>query len=388
VDRENNHAFVKWKAAHQPFHWFVQFYGIMSNGGFDVIIGNPPYVEYSKVRRAYQVRDFATESCGNLYAMCAERSVKLLGNSCRFGFIVQAPIVSTQRMAAVRSLMTENSDILLYSTYDDRPSKLFDGMHHCRLAIVLLRSHERRSSCHVFTTRYHKWYLEERPNLFPMGSYFELPGDAGGDLVPKFRCEIERSALRKLSGRKQSIGHLISAVQTDHRIYYKITGVGHWFTFTTKPPEFWRDGVEGGSTRENSVSFRSALLRDTVFCCLWSTLHYWVYQARTNCRDFNPSDLQYLPLPEAIANGLPELGELARRTDECLEENSKVGTASYSVGGGVQYERFRPKLAKPIIDDIDTVLARHYGFSEEELDFLINYDIKYRMGGGAEDEDE
>ena len=24
--------------------------------------------------------------------------------------------------------------------------------------------------------------------------------------------------------------------------------------------------------------------------------------------------------------------------------------------------------------------AKHYGFTEEELDFIINYDIKYRMG--------
>ena len=24
--------------------------------------------------------------------------------------------------------------------------------------------------------------------------------------------------------------------------------------------------------------------------------------------------------------------------------------------------------------------ARHYGFTEEELNFIINYDIKYRMG--------
>jgi len=32
---------------------------------------------------------------------------------------------------------------------------------------------------------------------------------------------------------------------------------------------------------------------------------------------------------------------------------------------------------------IDVVLARHYGFTEEELDFIINYDIKYRMGGDA-----
>lgn len=38
------------------------------------------------------------------------------------------------------------------------------------------------------------------------------------------------------------------------------------------------------------------------------------------------------------------------------------------------------KYPKPIIDEIDKVLAKHYGFTDEELDFIINYDIKYRMG--------
>ena len=33
-----------------------------------------------------------------------------------------------------------------------------------------------------------------------------------------------------------------------------------------------------------------------------------------------------------------------------------------------------------IIDQIDCVLAKHYGFTDEELDFIINYDIKHRMG--------
>ena len=43
---------------------------------------------------------------------------------------------------------------------------------------------------------------------------------------------------------------------------------------------------------------------------------------------------------------------------------------------------------KQILDEIDTVLAKHYGFTKEELDFIINYDIKYRMGrdGGADAE--
>jgi hypothetical protein len=39
------------------------------------------------------------------------------------------------------------------------------------------------------------------------------------------------------------------------------------------------------------------------------------------------------------------------------------------------------------IDKIDKVLAKHYGFTEEELDFVINYDIKYRMGGVLEMEE-
>ena len=46
----------------------------------------------------------------------------------------------------------------------------------------------------------------------------------------------------------------------------------------------------------------------------------------------------------------------------------------------VHYQRFSPGFAKPIIDRIDAVLAEHYGFTDEELDFIINYDIKYRMG--------
>jgi hypothetical protein len=36
--------------------------------------------------------------------------------------------------------------------------------------------------------------------------------------------------------------------------------------------------------------------------------------------------------------------------------------------------------ADPIPPYLDRVLARHYGFTDEELDFIINYDIKYRMG--------
>ena len=76
----------------------MEFYGIMDGGGFDVIIGNPPYVEYSKVKSDYNVRGYATESCGNLYAFVTERCLDVLSAGGRLEMIVQLPIVCTDRM--------------------------------------------------------------------------------------------------------------------------------------------------------------------------------------------------------------------------------------------------------------------------------------------------
>ena len=40
-----------------------------------------------------------------------------------------------------------------------------------------------------------------------------------------------------------------------------------------------------------------------------------------------------------------------------------------------------------ILDEIDALLGAHYGLSAEELDFVINYDVKYRMGSELEGEE-
>lgn len=44
------------------------------------------------------------------------------------------------------------------------------------------------------------------------------------------------------------------------------------------------------------------------------------------------------------------------------------------------------KKSKPVIDEVDLILGKHFGFSDDETDFVINYDIKYRMGGADEEE--
>ena len=56
IDPADTLAYEAWRASHQPFHWFVEFYGVMSKGGFDIVVGNPPYVEYSKIKDEYTVK--------------------------------------------------------------------------------------------------------------------------------------------------------------------------------------------------------------------------------------------------------------------------------------------------------------------------------------------
>jgi hypothetical protein len=64
------------------------------------------------------------------------------------------------------------------------------------------------------------------------------------------------------------------------------------------------------------------------------------------------------------------------------KDNSYIRTRK----DGVKFQEFYPAKSKPIIDEIDRALGRHYGLSADELDFIINYDIKYRLGiGGIED---
>jgi len=63
-----------------------------------------------------------------------------------------------------------------------------------------------------------------------------------------------------------------------------------------------------------------------------------------------------------------------------LGQNAKRKKILTKQGHTIEYDEIKTLHSKPITDEIDRVLAAHYGFTAEELDFIINYDIKYRMG--------
>ena len=54
--------------------------------------------------------------------------------------------------------------------------------------------------------------------------------------------------------------------------------------------------------------------------------------------------------------------------------------------GRTETQSFKIWASKPLIDRIDTELGKLLGLNQEETDFIINYDIKYRMGGTDDEE--
>ncbi|ASV74149.1 hypothetical protein THTE_1547 [Thermogutta terrifontis] len=373
-------AFSKWKASHQPFHWFAEFYGIMQAGGFDVVIGNPPYVEYSKVKKQYTVLGYATEQCGNLYAFVMERNAILAHASGRSGMIVPHSSICTDRMAPVQSLLKDMPNATWISTYCIRPAKLFVGVDQ-RLAIYLTL--HKAASPALAASRYHRWHEDFRPYLFSLVQYVDVALARFPNSIPKVHSGIEIVLWSKLVDFL-ALGNVI--VPRNGALVYFHNAPRYWIRAMDFRPYFWneRDG-EQISTQVKTLRLPNGTDAAVVVAVLNSSLFYWWFVILSDCRHLNMREIENFPL------GLDRMSEavkaaLAKLTRDLMTDfkrHKKRKECQYQSTGKVVYDEFYPKHSKPIIDKIDCVLAKHYGFTDEELDFIINYDIKYRMGGDA-----
>ena len=137
--------------------------------------------------------------------------------------------------------------------------------------------------------------------------------------------------------------------------------------------------MEGHSSRETYLSVESKNQCLSIVALLSSGLFWWWYTITSNLRDLNPSDIYGIKIAKSVIEDfkLERLGEIYL---DDLVKNSILLTREQRNVGTTQTQSFKISKSKNIIDEIDKVLAKHYGFTEEELDFIINYDIKYRMG--------
>ncbi len=368
--------YEKWKKSHQPFHWLAEFYDIIyGNGGFDVIIGNPPYLERRQIN--YTLSNYKTLDGGAIHAMCIERSLQFCKSS--ISMIVPIALTCTQRMVPCQRLLEERHSVW-YSNYAWRPAHLFDNVSR---ALTIFVAHKCNNS-HKYTTSYIKWAADVRNNLFYRISYIQYDIVRCSFWMPKFQSPLEIDILNKVLSAKYSTT-LISNNNFTYPVFYRTTGGVYWKTITNWSPKFTCNGVAMKSSRETSLKFKSQKVANIIAGTLSSGIFWWWYTITSNLRDLNPSDIAGFRFNSSILeDDTLEKISLAYMRD--LNLNSIMQIRIQKTKGETCTQLFKVKQSKPIIDEIDKVLAKHYGFTEEELDFIINYDIKYRMGDELDEE--
>jgi type I restriction-modification system DNA methylase subunit len=368
-------AVAAWCLKYTPLHWFSEFHSLMSGGGFDVVIGNPPYVE-EPAAPSSPLGGFLTAPCGDLYAYVCERAYSLLHDSGRIGLIVPISIFGTDGFKSLQDLTRQQLQHVWVSSYSNRPSQLFIGAQK-RLTILI--GQKGAASPQFRTGAYLRWVKEEREALFPARIRYSARTSVCRVFpasVEKIATPIELSIFEKLL----SCGHHLEASivrQSGYSVYYT-RKFGYFLAFLDFVPEVVEitTGKAVPPSELKSLCFQSKRAVSAAVAALSSTTFFWFWNTLSDCRNLNRRDLLAFPLdveklPKPVLEQLAQLGTEYLR---CLTDSSRFMTKS-----GLRIQTFDYGTCKPIIDRIDRVLGGVFSLNDEEVDFIANYDIKYRM---------
>ena len=233
-DQLNDHLYASsgnlkkkdvWLRDTQPFHWYTEFYPIMhERGGFDVIIGNPPYVSMSKIS---YLKNTSVFSCSDLYGHVIRRSLNLLSTVGEHGFIVMHNLAFSKDFKNVRTILMSGDRSLWCSFYARIPGSLFsvdsDGGARVRNCIYITT----QGGGKFHTTRLHRWFTEYRPVLFEGIHYTRFDK---GDVIPMFNSQTQAAVLLSKKGKR--VEELFETPQAE--LCFRGSGY-NWLTVTQSP---------------------------------------------------------------------------------------------------------------------------------------------------------
>lgn len=209
VNADKPKAFDAWKSSHQPFHWLVEFYGIMSSGGFDVVIGNPPYLATTKV--SYLSEDSRNLRLPDLYAHVLLQSIIIAHSNAKYGMIVPLSLSFSRDFSSLRSTLASNGTSW-FSSYDNIPAALFAGVsQRCTIWIGNC------SGTDVLVTPMYRWRSAARAHVISNIAYTELADTHDAALgLPKLpnqpcydlikQVQSENTLLRSLFEPTKNVG--------------------------------------------------------------------------------------------------------------------------------------------------------------------------------------
>ena len=386
IDVENKPIeFEKWKSSHQPFHWFTEFYGVMSQGGFDVIICNPPYVSAAKVRKDYDAKGFTLAKCSDIYAWVLERAAFLLIVAGRTGMIVPLSLGFSGDFGECRKLLYTRYPENWFSSFGRIPAALFNSEVRVRNTIHLGSGSAVASANH--TTRLHRWFEAARPDLFPSMSYARFHPEMWNFRIPKLNTTRLVAAFESLArGQSSRVEDALSDRPTVHRLYFKKSAY-NWLNFCKAPPPCY-DAANVAITHSEfgEVYVRGAGVQDVCLLLLNGKIEFTYWVALGD--DFHLTRWMFAELP-VNPESLPSMARTGLEELSADLEAAMARAVSFKINAGKKVGNYNLAKCRHVTDISDRIFLDALGLSEvwEDIELLYTQIVKtdFRDTGDGEE---
>lgn len=323
---------------------------------FDLIVGNPPYVEDGKSELKLE------KNFGNIYANELYNSAQLLNENGVFGFIVPLSYVSTPRMELIRKELFKSIPEQYILSYADRPDCLFKSVHQ---KLCILIGKKRSSDKRIFTGNYQYWYKEERETLFDRATAVKNNFAVSG-YIPKLGTNTDVSIYKKVC---QAVGY---------KPIISLQGNGNESVYMNMRAAFWikafRNCHDGSEYK--CFAFDSEGQADYFSCLVNSSLFWWYWICVSDCWHITNKELNGFKVPSISKY------DVVKRLSSELEK--KLEKTKLFVGSKQTEYEYKHKSCIEEIHAIDDYINALYGLSDAESLYIKNFAYRYRVSGGIE----
>ena len=349
-----------------------------SKEGFNIVIGNPPYgAKYDNQTKRYYKNIYVTAKTirglqkGSLdtYTLFIELGYNLLRQNGSFAYIVPISLTSSDSLTGVHRILMENCDTIHISSYAVRPKPVFENAV-VNTSILLFKKTE--TPCqHLYSTKmYRRGNKFDLQKLIDNLQFVDVKGQTLYGRIPKIGSEIEKTILNKLFSHTK----LVNLIKTSGSpIIYRFAG-GRYFKVVTN--------YSIGSSAERTIYFANSKTANAVGCILSSNLSFWFYQIFSDNLNWKTYEIENFTIPQLSIENIEFLNKLYSRYLSDIEAKANLritsGESTYNVDSFKEYKIVR---SKAIIDEIDDYICPLYGLTQEETDFIKNYELEFRLAG-------